>query len=237
MSEQILCEQCNNPVDPEEYGSYCELHRLNTDGCCRNHCLVESGEGETHCRHCDLSYPHMIEKVINEIIYTTSILKQKRVHKDFLVLLDFFNTDFPPELWVRRLLCSISNSVDLEWEESFSTVNNMDEFIITIAETLSENGTTKRDIEDIIITSYTGLLREHLLELLNRIFSAIEFNEYDSDSDEDDIDPDAFYESNLTRVKSKNEQLESLSKNNIKLCEKCLIPTDEDLCNDCRNTD
>jgi hypothetical protein len=246
MPEQILCEQCNNPVDPEEYGSYCELHRLNTYGCCRNHCLIEEGESERHCIHCYLSYPHVIRKLIEDISDIAFILGRSRLSENFNILLEHFHIDYSPELWAIELLHTITNTLIIDLEER-SLTENMNEFILMVIHSIYENYYNNIiDIDDIIITRFTGLLREKLLDLVRRLFFPL-YYEYELDIYNDDInsegeidpdiDPDAFYESNLTRVKSKNEQLESLSKNNIKLCEKCLIPTDEDLCNDCRNTD
>jgi hypothetical protein len=145
MSHQILCEQCNTPVNPNEYGSYCELHRLNVDGCCRNHCIVESGEGEFHCKHCDLSYPHMIVKTITEIIDITT---NKRICRDFEDLLEYFNTLYPPEAWARFLIITITNSIDIDWNDNFTLENNMDEFIYMVAVTLNGSGTREEDFQD-----------------------------------------------------------------------------------------
>jgi hypothetical protein len=240
-----LCEQCNNPVDPEEYGSYCEEHRLNADGCCRNHCLIEEGESERHCIHCYLSYPHVIRKLIEDISDIAFILGRSRLSKNFNILLEHFHMDYPPELWAIELLHTITNTLIIDLEE-YSSTENMEEFIVLVAHSIYENYYNKRDIDDIIITTFTGLLREKLLDLVRRLFFPLyreyELDIYNDDIDsEDDIDPDIdldeFYEENLISVPSRSEQIERLTRNNVKLCEKCLIPTDEDLCNDCRNTD
>ena len=54
MSEENLyqrcCKECGIPIDSGEYGSYCPMHRLDMNGCCRNHCLIDEEGG--HCYHC-----------------------------------------------------------------------------------------------------------------------------------------------------------------------------------------
>ena len=62
MSEENLyqrnyCNECGIPIDSDEYGSYCPMHRLDMNGCCRNHCLLSGGEGESHCIHCTPTNP------------------------------------------------------------------------------------------------------------------------------------------------------------------------------------
>ncbi|CAG8615659.1 5212_t:CDS:1 [Paraglomus brasilianum] len=46
----ITCHECGELVSFREYGSYCPSHRLDANGCCRNHCLIDEEGG--HCIHC-----------------------------------------------------------------------------------------------------------------------------------------------------------------------------------------
>jgi hypothetical protein len=50
---QNCCKECGIPIDSDEYGSYCPIHRLDMNGCCRNHCLIDEEGTEEHCIHCD----------------------------------------------------------------------------------------------------------------------------------------------------------------------------------------
>jgi hypothetical protein len=56
MNYNNICleDSCETPVSSGEYGSYCPSHRLDTNGCCRNHCLIDEEGG--HCIHCIGNY-------------------------------------------------------------------------------------------------------------------------------------------------------------------------------------
>ena len=58
MSEENCCNECGIPIDPDEWGSYCEIHRLDRNGCCRNHCLIDEEGTNSHCIHCDSYEPN-----------------------------------------------------------------------------------------------------------------------------------------------------------------------------------
>ena len=48
------CTECGIPLDPDECWRYCPTHRLNNNGCCKDHCLIEVEGVERHCYdHCD----------------------------------------------------------------------------------------------------------------------------------------------------------------------------------------
>lgn len=57
MTYNNICleDSCVTPVSFREYGSYCPSHRINTNGCCRNHCLID--EEGWHCIHCTPNQP------------------------------------------------------------------------------------------------------------------------------------------------------------------------------------
>ena len=90
MSEENLyqncCNECGIPIDSNEYGSYCPMHRLDMNGCCRNHCLLSGGEGESHCIHCaptDYTSPRcgLCGRMINyhEDLYCDACIDSERI--------------------------------------------------------------------------------------------------------------------------------------------------------------
>lgn len=46
------CNECGIPLEPGYYGSFCSVHMINSNGCCRDHCLINEEGGGEHCIHC-----------------------------------------------------------------------------------------------------------------------------------------------------------------------------------------
>ena len=256
-SSYDTCQECGAPVGPEEYGSYCPIHRLNVDGCCRNHCLIDEEGG--HCIHCapnqasvrcelcgrvtidgvsicavcvedNSESPHVeVYSDLQDIISIARYKRNEQLLEDFKELISHFSVGYSPVLWAEKLLSAIMGSVFLGREEN-TIATDMDEFIRIVLDTLLESGTTKEDIYNKIEVTYIGEIKIELLKLIEILFANESIPDLFDDF-EDEVED--FHESYQFRAPTREEQMQRLSTLNVQLCEECGMPCEFIWCNDC----
>ena len=261
MNYNNICleDSCETPVSSGEYGSYCPSHRLDANGCCRNHCLIDEEGG--HCIHCTPNgspihcgfcrcvtidfeglvcaictedngeSPYItIRGILQDIVSIARYSHRRQLVEDFKELIDCFTIGYSPVLWAEKLLSAIMGSVFLNREEN-TIATNIDKFIQIVVETLLESGTAKEDIINKIEVTHIGEIKAELHKLIETIFEYDSGNDADYFDSEDDVED--FHNSYQILAPTREEQTERLSILNIRLCEECMMPCKYIWCKDC----
>jgi len=127
---QNCCKECGIPIDSDEYGSYCPMHRLDMNGCCRNHCLIDEEGVERHCYHCvriddDFAYCRNCENyIMNEYPWWCENCvrnKEREAESTCVNCGDDINPDEGP-------ICELCTEYDYETEESVTATDEINYF-------------------------------------------------------------------------------------------------------------